>query len=242
MYQRSSVRQVVPPDHQRRRLHLLQRVHHALRLFDICMLSFVLFVCLAYVIFVFHSSCPPPAAPSTTAACRTRRWPPRAQPAWPGRRRSGRAPWAALFVWRYLSDTASFVLCAAYSVKDQHILPKYSSLLKKTCVRQGVLDKWLPLSTRMISQATQVQSITLKRPPKICLARSSQMFSFCVTIYSFMFLFVCSLFNCMFSCSLLLLFLFLMFLFAAGGSPSAAASCGSPRRGPCDLGRSQRGV
>ena len=40
--------------------------------------------------------------------------------------------------------TASFVLCAVYSVKDHHNLQMCSPLLKKTCVRQVVLDKWFP--------------------------------------------------------------------------------------------------
>ena len=30
-------------------------------------------------------------------------------------------------------------------IKDHHSLPRYSPLLKKTCVRQVVLDKWFPL-------------------------------------------------------------------------------------------------
>ena len=42
---------------------------------------------------------------------------------------------------------ASFVWCVAYSVKDHHHhLPNYSRLVKKSCVRQVVLDKWFPLS------------------------------------------------------------------------------------------------
>ena len=51
----------------------------------------------------------------------------------------------ALLVWRCLSNVASFVLCAVYSVKDHHTLPSYLSLLKRTCFRQVVLDKWFPL-------------------------------------------------------------------------------------------------
>ena len=46
---------------------------------------------------------------------------------------------------RYLSNPASSVLCAVYSVKDHHILQIGSPLLRTTCVRQVVLDKWLPL-------------------------------------------------------------------------------------------------
>ena len=34
----------------------------------------------------------------------------------------------------------------AYSVKVHHTLPNYLSRLKKTCVRQVVLDKWFPLN------------------------------------------------------------------------------------------------
>ena len=44
----------------------------------------------------------------------------------------------------YLSSTASFASCAAYSVKDRRNLPNCSPLSKKTCVRQVVLDKWFP--------------------------------------------------------------------------------------------------
>ena len=44
-----------------------------------------------------------------------------------------------------LMHTASFVLRAVYSVKDHLNLTKYSPLLKKTCVRQVVSDKWFPL-------------------------------------------------------------------------------------------------
>ena len=51
----------------------------------------------------------------------------------------------ALLVSHYLSNTASSVFCTAYSVKDHHKLPNYSPLLRKTCVRQEVLDKWFPL-------------------------------------------------------------------------------------------------
>ena len=42
---------------------------------------------------------------------------------------------------RCLSNTASFVLCAVYSVKDHHTLLHNSKRLKKTCVRQVALDK-----------------------------------------------------------------------------------------------------
>ena len=48
------------------------------------------------------------------------------------------------FGWPYLSNTASFVVCAVYSVKDHHKLLTYSSSLKNICARQVVLDKWLP--------------------------------------------------------------------------------------------------
>ena len=48
---------------------------------------------------------------------------------------------------RYLSNTASFVVCAVSGVNDHHNLQNYSPLLKKTCVRQVVLDKWFPLRT-----------------------------------------------------------------------------------------------
>ena len=50
-----------------------------------------------------------------------------------------------LLVSHYLSNTTSFVLCAAYNVKEHPNLLHYSPRLKKTCARQVVLDKWLPL-------------------------------------------------------------------------------------------------
>ena len=46
----------------------------------------------------------------------------------------------------YLSTTASFVLGVFRRVKDHHNSLQYSSLLKNICVRQVVLDKWLPLN------------------------------------------------------------------------------------------------
>ena len=49
------------------------------------------------------------------------------------------------------NTTASFVcVCAVYSVKDQHNLPNCLPLLRKTCVRQVVLDKWFPLNSIII--------------------------------------------------------------------------------------------
>ena len=41
---------------------------------------------------------------------------------------------------------ASVVLCVFCRVKDHHNLLHYLLLLKETCVRQVVLDKWLPLN------------------------------------------------------------------------------------------------
>ena len=49
------------------------------------------------------------------------------------------AVWVALLVQRYMSTKAS-------SVKDHHNSLRCSPLLKKSCVRQVALDKWLPLS------------------------------------------------------------------------------------------------
>ena len=55
--------------------------------------------------------------------------------------------------WHYLYKAtclirASFISCVLRRVKDHHNLQKYSPLLKKTCVRQVVLDKsgslWSP--------------------------------------------------------------------------------------------------
>ena len=52
--------------------------------------------------------------------------------------------------WHSLSNAtcliqASFVLRALRRVKDHHTVLHDSPLLKKTCVRQTVLDKWFPL-------------------------------------------------------------------------------------------------
>ena len=60
----------------------------------------------------------------------------------------------ALLVSRYLSNAASFVFCVVYSVKDHHNSLHCSPLLKNTCVRQVVLDKWFPLiqSSHLVSR------------------------------------------------------------------------------------------
>ena len=47
----------------------------------------------------------------------------------------------ALLVQRYLSNTASFVLCVFPRGKDRHNLLHDSAPLKKSCVRQVGLDK-----------------------------------------------------------------------------------------------------
>ena len=48
----------------------------------------------------------------------------------------------------HLSNMASFVSCVFRRVKDRHDLLHCSPLLKKTCVRQVVLDKWFPPSIK----------------------------------------------------------------------------------------------
>ena len=45
----------------------------------------------------------------------------------------------------FLSNAASFVSCVFHRVKNHHGLLHDSPLLKNTCVRQVVLDKWFPL-------------------------------------------------------------------------------------------------
>ena len=45
---------------------------------------------------------------------------------------------------------ASFVLCVFRRAKDHHNSPHDSPLLKKTCIRQAVLDKWFPPETHSI--------------------------------------------------------------------------------------------
>ena len=52
----------------------------------------------------------------------------------------------SLLVWRYLSNTASFVLCVFRRVKDHHNLLHHSPPLKKACARQVVLDEWFPVN------------------------------------------------------------------------------------------------
>ena len=54
------------------------------------------------------------------------------------------APCNPKFGWHYLSNAASFALCTFHRVKDHHNLPHSSPVLKKTRVRQVVLDKWSP--------------------------------------------------------------------------------------------------
>ena len=56
----------------------------------------------------------------------------------------------ACFGWRYLSNATCLIrphlLCVFFCrVKDHHNLLHGSPCLKKTCVRQVVLDEWLPL-------------------------------------------------------------------------------------------------
>ena len=53
--------------------------------------------------------------------------------------------WVSLFVWCYLSNAASFVLCVFRRAKDHHNLLHSSPVLKKTCIRRAMLDKWFPL-------------------------------------------------------------------------------------------------
>ena len=59
------------------------------------------------------------------------------------RTRAG-ADWVALLVQHHLSDAASFVFCVFRHVIDHINLPNDSLCLKKTCVREVVLDKWFP--------------------------------------------------------------------------------------------------
>ena len=61
----------------------------------------------------------------------------------------------ALPVKSYLSNAASFVLCAAHRVKDHRKLLHCSPRLKKTCVRQVVLDKRFPLTDDSIVRAAR---------------------------------------------------------------------------------------
>ena len=70
--------------------------------------------------------------------------------------------WVPEFDVRYLSNTASFVSCVFRRVKDHHTLPDYSSLLKKTCLRQVTFDKWFPLvhSSIIIISSSRSSSIT----------------------------------------------------------------------------------
>ena len=60
-------------------------------------------------------------------------------------------PWANATC--LILNTASFVLCAVYSVKDRHTFPNCSPLSKKTCVRHVALDKWFPLSAARAAAA-----------------------------------------------------------------------------------------
>ena len=61
------------------------------------------------------------------------------------------------FGWHYLSNTARLIrprlFRALRRVRDHDNLPKYSPRLQNTCVRQVMLDKWLPLSPLDIEAA-----------------------------------------------------------------------------------------
>ena len=50
----------------------------------------------------------------------------------------------ALLVYRYLSNAASFFVTICH-VTDHENLLQYSPFVKKTCIRQVVLDKLFPL-------------------------------------------------------------------------------------------------
>ena len=59
--------------------------------------------------------------------------------------------------WHHLSNAtcliqASFVLCVCFRVKGHRNLLHDSPVLKKTCVRQVVLDKWFPLDGSMCAK------------------------------------------------------------------------------------------
>ena len=71
-----------------------------------------------------------PSRPRTCRAARSRHRP-----------AAGGGPWVALLVQRYLSNTASCILCAAYGVNDHRDSLHDSQLLKQVCVRQIALDK-----------------------------------------------------------------------------------------------------
>ena len=64
--------------------------------------------------------------------------------------------WVALLVLRYLSNTASFVLCEIRRDKDNSNLLHDSPLLKKTCVRRVVLDKRFLLRIAIYSKTKQL--------------------------------------------------------------------------------------
>ena len=72
--------------------------------------------------------------------------------------------WVALRVQRYLSNTASFVLCASRRAEDHHKLLHYSPLLKNTCVRRVVLDKWFPLVVDRLSVSRLRRPSSWRRP------------------------------------------------------------------------------
>ena len=57
-----------------------------------------------------------------------------------------------------MPNTALFVVCVAYSVKDHKDLLHYLQLLKKTCVRQVVLDRWFPLESGSNKRGREVES------------------------------------------------------------------------------------
>ena len=44
------------------------------------------------------------------------------------------------------AELETYKWCICFCVKDHNNVLHYSPLLKKTCVRQVVLDKWLPLN------------------------------------------------------------------------------------------------
>ena len=117
---------------------------------------------------------------------------------WPrASRHAPRVSRVAILVERYLSNTASFVVCKFCCVKD-HKLLKYSPRLKNTCVRQVVLDTWFPpephapaVERRPAREVRDAQPVEREagqgRPPA---QRSHDIYIY-IYIYTYIYIYIC---------------------------------------------------
>ena len=84
--------------------------------------------------------------------------------------------------WHYLSNATCLIrprLFVFRRVKDHHNLSSYSLCLKKSCVRQVVLDKWFPLRCwlKCCNAASEAESAERPGPLPTPPLRSGEVFT-----------------------------------------------------------------